>query len=192
MRMNVDVVSGELLDYYFPDSDSDSSENGNGKKDKWQPKKWTVEYEQIVLMDLMGLKGYEIAEKVGITPQHVYNILATDEAIAIQKAMIGRVRKKSFNITEELTEIQELTVQRLKNCLKDDETFKTSRLGFIGKGIDVMKGIGEHLKNAPSVQVNQQFTIPPSIADRFLLGLEKADEARRLRAGREVSVVESK
>jgi len=204
MKVNVDVVSGELLDYYFPDESDETSEvdeaisiesngNGNGNGNgKWQPKKWSVQYEQIVLMDLMGLKGYEIAEKVGLTPQHVYNILGCDEAIAIQRAMVGRVRKDSFSITDVLQEIQELTVKRLKESLRDDDVFRTSRLGFIGKGIDVMKGLGEHLKNAPTTVVNQQFAIPPSVADRFLKGLEKADEARALRSGNEVAVVESK
>jgi len=189
MRVNVDLVSGDLLDHYFPPDSHE--ENGSEKKERWQPKKWTTQYEEIVLMDLAGMKGYEIAEKVGLTPQHVYNILGCDEAIAIQKAMVGRVRKKTFNMTEVLGEIQELTVKRLKDCLVDDDTFKTSRLGFIAKGIDVMKGIGEHLKNAPNTVVNQQFQIPPSVADRFLKGLEKADEARALRSGREVGVVES-
>jgi hypothetical protein len=193
MRMNVDLVSNELLEYYFPEEDStpEVQVEESNNKERWQPKKWSTKYEEIVLLDLMGMKGYEIAEKVGMTPQHVYNILATDEAIAIQKAMVGKVRQKSFNITEELGEIQELTVKRLKSCLKDDDTFKTGRLGFIAKGIDVMKGLGEHLKNAPTTVVNQQFAIPPSVADRFLIGLEKADEARKLRSGREVGLIES-
>lgn len=158
------------------DSDSDSPPN-----QKWQPKKWKLEYEKIVMMDLMGLKGYEIAEKMNCTPQHVYNILATDQAIEIQKALIGRVRKDGeTTIVDDIQQIQKLTVSRLKKCLTDDEIFKESRLGFISRGIDVMKGTGEHLKNAPTNQVNNQFILPPSIADRFLEGLEKSDRAREL------------
>lgn len=185
MRVNVDMSSNELLDHYFKEEESEheviemEEVSSNGSK-KWQPKKWKPEYEKIVMMDLMGMKGYEIAEKTGFTPQHIYNILGCDEAIAIQKALIGKIRKESFNITDEIQEIQKLTVKRLKQSLKDDNIFNTSRLGFIAKGIDVMKGTGEHLKNAPTNQVINQFQLPPSVADRFLAGLEKSDEARKL------------
>lgn len=186
MKVSVDMSSNELLDEYFPNENGNEIEveevtDTETNTKRWQPKKWKVEYEKVVLLDLMGLKGYEIAEKMNITPQHVYNILATDEAIAIQKMMIGRVRKETFNITEELQEIEKLTVKRLKSCLKDDDTFKTSKLGFISKGLDVMKGLGTHLKNAPTTQVNNTFQIPASVADRFTEGLKKADEARMLR-----------
>jgi hypothetical protein len=181
MKVNVDMETNELIDHYFPDSDSKESEVENESESKrWQPKKWKIEYEKIVLMDFMGMKGYEIAEKLNYTPQQVYNILGCDEAIAIQKMMIGKIRNQTFNMADELNEIQKLTVKRLKQCLKSDDDFKTSRLGFIAKGIDVMKGMGEHLKNSPTTQVTNQFTIPPSVADRFLEGLKKSDEAKAL------------
>lgn len=172
------MAANELMEHYYgPDLEVETSENGDKGK-KWQPKEWRMEYERVVMMDLTGLKGYEIAEKTGYTPQHVYNILGCDEAIAIQKALIGRVRKEGVQITDELKEIQELTVKRLKACLKNDEVFRESRLGFIAKGIDVMKGMGEYLKNAPTNQVTNQFVLPPSVADRFLEGLEKSDQVR--------------
>lgn len=178
MRVQLDMAANELMEHYYgSDLEVETSENGDKGK-KWQPKEWRMEYERVVMMDLTGLMGYEIAEKTGYTPQHVYNILGCDEAIAIQKALIGRVRKEGVQITDELKEIQELTVKRLKACLKDDEVFRESRLGFIAKGIDVMKGMGEHLKNAPTNQVTNQFVLPPSVADRFLEGLEKSDQVR--------------
>lgn len=178
MKVQIDMAANELMEHYYgPDLEVETSENGDKGK-KWQPKEWRMEYERVVMMDLTGLKGYEIAEKTGYTPQHVYNILGCDEAIAIQKALIGRVRKEGVQITDELKEIQELTVKRLKACLKNDEVFRESRLGFIAKGIDVMKGMGEYLKNAPTNQVTNQFVLPPSVADRFLEGLEKSDQVR--------------
>lgn len=185
MRIKVDQASNDLLSHYFPEEShlvemEEIIDDNNNKR--WQPKKWKVEYEKIVLMDLMGLKGYEIAEKMGYTPQHVYNILGTDEAIAIQRAMVGKIRESTFNMTDELNEIQKLTVKRLKQCLKDEDKFNTARLGFISKGIDVMKGMGEHLKHSPSNVVNNTFTLPASVADRFLEGLKKSDEARLLLA----------
>lgn len=184
------LVSYEIIEDEKYDSDVEFESSGNGK---WQPKKWKMEYEKVVMYDLMGLKGYEIAEKMGYTPQHVYNILGCDEAIAITKALINRTRRdKGVDIAGNITEIQELTVKRLRDCLKDDTTFEESRLGFISKGIDVMKGVGDYLKAQPSTQINNQFTIPPSVADRFLEGLEKSDRARELLlTGREVAVVES-
>lgn len=186
----------DLLSHYFPNFHS-TLENkfvdgkNENKKEKWQPKKWTVEYEKIVMYDLIGLKGYEIAEKLSCTPQHVYNILGTDEAIAIQKAMVGKIRTNGIDITKELKEIQELTVSRLKKCLQDDNIFKESRLGFIAKGIDVMKGTGEHLKNAPSNQQVNNFMIPPSVAERFMAGLEKADEVRQMFSNNKPKLLES-
>lgn len=183
MKLSVDMSVNELVDDFNNDtSDQIVDEiNETGVTKKWQPKEWRIEYEKIVMMDIMGMKGFEIAEKTGYTPQHIYNILGCDEAIAIQKALIGRVRKEGVNIVETLQEIQELTVKRLKDCLRDDNTFKESKLGFISKGIEIMKGTGDYLKNAPTNQVNNTtFQLPPSVADKFLLGLEKSDEARRL------------
>lgn len=190
MRVNVDMSINSLVDDLNSDNNNDDNNDNNNDTSinkKWQPKQWKIEYEKIVMMDLMGLKGYEIAERIGCTPQHVYNILGTDQAVAIQKSLINRVRKEALDMTQEIKEIQELTVTRLKKCLKDDDIFNESRLGFITRGIDVMKGTGEYLKNAPTNQVNNQFILPPSIADRFLEGLEKSDKARELLAGRDVT-----
>lgn len=195
-KMNLDLSINELVDDLnesSPDSVTTISESDNIPQ-RWQPKEWNVRYEQVVMMDMMGLKGYEIAEKMGYTPQHVYNILGCDEAIAIQKALVGRVRKEGVNISEELDEIQRLTVRRLKTSLKDNDSFEKSPLGFIRAGIDVMKGMGEYLKNSPTEQITNNFTLPPSVADKFLAGLEKSDEARRLLlegTKREIAVVES-
>lgn len=184
-RVNVDMSINTLID----DFNSDNSENVidienieviDSDNGKWQPKKWKPEYEYIVMLDLAGLKGYEIAEKTGYTKQHIYNILGTDEAQAIQRSLVHRTRKEGVDIAKKINRIQELTVTRLEKCLEDDDLFKESRLGFITKGIDVMKGTGEHLKNAPTNQVTNNFQLPPSVMDKFLVGLEKSDEARRL------------
>lgn len=188
-KIDVNIVENDLLDHYFPDNDDSDSNNKKGRpkkgeelnKPKWQPKKWKPEYEKIVMMDLAGLKGYEIAEKLDCTPQHIYNILSTDEAIAIQRALVHKIRKESVNITDEIEKIQKLTVKRLKDSLENDNIFKESRLGFINQGINVMKGVGEYLKNKPENEVNNNtFILPESVADRFVAGLEKSDEAQKL------------
>lgn len=196
--MSINSLVDELSNVLTPTSvaiieEVDEVEFEFSNNGKWQPKKWKMEYEKVVMYDLMGLKGYEIAEKMGFTPQHVYNILGCDEAIAITKALISRTRRdKGKDIAGNITEIQELTVKRLRDCLKNDDDFNESKIGFITKGIDVMKGVGDYLKQVPSTQVNNQFTIPPSVADRFLEGLEKSDRARELMlTGKEVGIVES-
>lgn len=152
------------------------------KTDKWEPKEWRAEYEIIVMMSLRGKKGIEIANFTGYTPQHIYNILGTPQALAIEQAFIAKVRAEIVNIPEEIAEIQKLTVRRLRESLKDDEMFKKMPGTLLSKGLEVMKGTGEHLKNAPTTQNNTTFVLPASVADKFLAGLEKSDQARALLA----------
>lgn len=152
--------------------------NGNGK---WEPKNWSAEYELVVMMHLAGRKGVEIAELTGYTPQHVYNILGTPQAIAIEKAVIAKRRKDLISITDEIDTIQKLTVRRLRKSLENDDVFSKTPLGFISKGIEIMKGTGEYIKNSTNTEVrNNTFILPPSVADRFLDGLEKSDKAKLL------------
>lgn len=157
----------------------------SGEKEKWVPKGWSAEYELIVMMHLAGKKGIEIARMTGYTPQHVYNILGTPQALAIEEAVIAKRREATIDIGDEIDKIQKLTVNRLRRSLESDDTFNKAPLGFISKGIEVMKGTGEHLKNSPTHEVrNNTFILPPSVADRFLEGLAKSDQARLLLSGK--------
>lgn len=149
-------------------------------QEQWVPKEWKAEYEIIVLMHLHGKSGVEIAAFTEYTPQHIYNILATPQAIAIENALIGTIRKEAISVTDEIKKIQKYTVKRLREALEDDNKFNSAPLGFISKGIEVMKGTGEHIRQAPTTEINNRFVIPASVADRFIEGLEKSDKARAL------------
>src|SRR5262245_42336378 len=151
-------------------------------QEQWTPKEWKVEYEIIVIMHLPphSKSGTEIAAITGYTPQHIYNILATPQAIAIENALIGALRKDVISVADEIKEIQKLTVKRLRQSLADDNKFNDAPLGFISKGIEIMKGTGEYIKAAPTNEIKNTFVIPASVADRFLSGLEKSDQARAL------------
>lgn len=164
----------------------------SGEKEKWVPKSWNAEYELVVMMHLAGKRGTEIARLTGYTAQHVYNILATPQAIAIEEAVIAKRREATIDINDEIDKIQKLTVNRLRRSLEDDNTFSKAPLGFISKGIEVMKGTGEHLKNSPTHEVrNNTFILPPSVADRFLEGLAKSDQARLLLSGKNDEIEEA-
>lgn len=158
--------------------DDDVARENSNKK--WEPKEWAAEYEIIVMMHLKGYKGVEIARTTGYTPQHIYNILGTPQAIAIETALIEKTREKTINIPDAIARISELTMKRLQDSLADDDMFKKMPGTLITHGLSVMKGTGEHLKNAPTVQTNNTFTLPASVADKFLAGLEKSDQARAL------------
>lgn len=149
-------------------------------QEAWTPKEWKVEYEIIVLMHLHGKSGVEIATITEYTPQHIYNILATPQAIAIENALLGKIRKEAISVTDEIQRIQKLTVKRLRESLEDDNKFNSAPLGFISKGIEVMKGTGEHIRTAPNTEIKNTFVIPASVATRFIEGLEKSDQARAL------------
>lgn len=157
------------------------------KADRWTPTEWKAEYEVIVAMHVGGLSGVEISRKSGFTPAHVYNILGTPQAIAIENVLIEKTRSQTLDITQELQEIQTLTVSRLKHCLNSDYMFDKSPLGFIGKGIEVMKGLGEHLKPVSAPVTNNTFVMPASVMDKFLVGMEKSDQARAYLASKNYS-----
>ena len=153
---------------------------------KWVPTEWRIEYERVVAMDVIGLSGVDIAARTGYTPQHVYNILGTPQALEIQKLLIEQLRKNStVDIGKTLTEIEEMTVKRLKQALKDDDIFLKAPATWVGKGLEVMKGKGEHLKNAPTGVVNNYNTavMPESVWSKFIAGMEKADLAKQLSSG---------
>ena len=153
---------------------------------KWVPTEWRIEYERVVAMDVIGLSGVDIATRTGYTPQHVYNILGTPQALEIQKLLIEQLRKNStVDIGKTLTEIEEMTVKRLKQALKDDDIFLKAPATWVGKGLEVMKGKGEHLKNAPTGVVNNYNTavMPESVWSKFIAGMEKADLAKQLSSG---------
>jgi len=194
-----DMLLGQLEQQLSVDEkDSSEVEKSTLKEKKrkrasarWVPTEWRVEYEQVVALSVIGKTGIEIAAMTGYTPQHVYNILATPTAIEIQKRLIEKIRQRTRSIAEEIDEIEKLTVRRLRESLQDEETFKKYPMGLIGKGLEVMKGKGEHLKHAPTTQVNNTtFNLPASVAEKFLAGLEKANTALLLNSGEKVEEAE--
>lgn len=151
----------------------------------WKPKKWRVEYENIVLLSIRGLSNKMIAQEVGMTPQHISNILNLDEAEEIRQKVLIKLRDASQETTlaDNLEYIATETVNLLKECFNDADRRKSSPFALIDRGMDVIKGLG-HLKGggngSPGVSVEKAIIIQGEAAAGFMEGLTKADAVRKL------------
>ena len=59
-----------------------------------------VKHDKVVIMHLQGLKNYEIAEELGITPQRVYQVLSDPAALVLINRFRQQLRDKAHNDIE--------------------------------------------------------------------------------------------
>jgi hypothetical protein len=159
-----------------------------GKLKKWQPKKWKADYDRVVAYHVAGKKNIEIATVLGLTPVHVSNILNLPRAQELKLKLEQLLREKmETNIPETLEYVARKTAERIKQMIDSDVLFEKSPFAVIDRGLDVMKGLN-HLKGGGNgsqpINVERAIIVSGDNAAALVAGFDKADEARRVNAGK--------
>lgn len=159
-----------------------------GKLKKWQPKKWKADYDRVVAYHVTGKKNIEIATILGMTPVHVSNILNLPRAQELKAKLEATLRERiETNIPETLEYVARKTTERIKQMIDSDTLFEKSPFAVIDRGMDVLKGLN-HLKGngngASPISVERAIIVSGDNAAALVAGFDKADEARRINAGK--------
>jgi hypothetical protein len=122
---------------------------------KWVPKEWRIEYDRVVAYSACGMSNVAVAEKVGLTKEHVSTILNLPQAKLLMQNIQLRLRDKvTENIPTVLDEISKKGVQRIRDIIDDDEIAKKSPFAVAKLALDVMHGVG-HLRGGGNGSNNQ-------------------------------------
>lgn len=144
-------------------------------------KKWTYKHEVITRLVLAGMKQTVVAKKFGISPIRVNQIMATQQARAIEEEMKGRMREYiKENIQDKIVLGMEMAIDRVNETLSFDEF----PLGSDAKkhqdnlGLGLLKA-GGALEKDEGEKVREQ--LPSSLAQKLLGALNASNEADRIR-----------
>ena len=151
----------------------------------WQPT-WQPEYEAIVAESCLGKSNVALAEKYNFTPQHISNILNTEEARRIKREAIAAIRNASLSILEgKMAESAARAVENIHKVMHNDELLLNNPLAVMEKSLAVLKGLGK-LQGDGTVINNNVNNIKADNAiinlgeeqqKTFMDGMEKALEA---------------
>lgn len=159
-----------------------------GKLKKWNPKKWKADYDRVVAYHVTGKKNVEIATILGMTPVHVSNILNLERAQQLKAKLEQMLRERmETNIPDTLEYVARKTTERIKQMIDNDDLFEKSPFAVIDRGMDILKGLN-HLKGggngASPINVERAIIVSGDNAAALASGFDKADEARRINAGK--------
>jgi hypothetical protein len=156
-------------------------------KPRWNPKEWHPIYEEVVLLDCMGLKRDEIAARMGFTPVHITNILKTDQAAIVRKLVIARINGKvQLSIEQRLENVTHKAMQRVEDVMNNDVLAEKNPLGIFDRAITLLRGTQKIKPETDGTHINKALIISEQQFDRLIKGTELADEARRLHAAQPV------
>ena len=160
--------------------------NGEGKA--LEPiKNWKTKYEQIVALSMIpGWTNVRIAERFGMTPVRVSQILNDPHAKAIVRATNLKLREKiAEDIHGKLLELSKTSVDRISETLEHTDFV----LGSDAKkhqdnlGLQLLKGVGFLPGARDAEDENKGPTgLPVALAERLTAALERSNEAERLNA----------
>jgi hypothetical protein len=173
------------------------NDNGNGRgrpklnkpprTGRWQPQIWRPEYEAMVMQSIVGNSNTKIARAFSCTPQHVSNILNTDEAKNIKKAVLAEMRKEALsNAQDTLGAIAHKSLERLYDAVHSDALFEKSPFAVIDRGLRVMEHVGmirpSKAPDGGGIHVNGGRTVilTASASEQLAKGLDEANEVARL------------
>lgn len=153
-------------------------------KPRWNPKEWHPIYEEVVLLDCMGLKRSEIATRVGFTEEHVTNILKTEQAKIVRKLVIARINDKAqLTIEQRLEKVTLKAMDRVETVINDEELLKKNPLGIFDRAITLLKGTRKIQPDDGATHIHKAVMVTESQFDRLIKGTALADEAKRLHSG---------
>ena len=145
-------------------------------------KKWSTKHEMVVHLHVAQYSNTAIAEKMGITPVRVSQILADPQAKQIIRAVQANLRKQmETSVEDRLVLLADESVNRIADTI----TFRDFPLGSDAKkhqdniAMGVLKGVG-FLPGAKEGEGEPEKKLPQALAERLLLALDASNEASRI------------
>lgn len=173
-------------------------------KGKWEPKKWQPEYDTIVALSCIGYSHNDISQKMekdyGIkyTPQHVCNILNTEQAKKLKEIIIQRNRDTlSATISTNLEDSAIAAAEKIKKILTDDIYMASEPFRVANLALKVLDGVGKtkSSQQGGNTTINNQqnnILLSKESSQDLLDGLRKSMEVDRIHGplGAEVKLLE--
>jgi hypothetical protein len=151
----------------------------------WQPKKWKVDYEMMVLMHVSGKSNKEIAESLDFSEVQVGNVLLCDEAQKRLDEIKGRLHNRGKTIEEKLVYIMEKSTDRVVEFIDNDMTFEKSPISSVTKAMQCMEMIDVRLRTGSKGDstTNNLILATETNLDRLLGAMHNSQKAKELNAG---------
>lgn len=174
----------------------------SAKVGKWKPRKWRPIYEQIICLHIVaGISRDDLAKQFGYTPQHISNILNSEQADVLRNIASERIRggaleradNKIVDITERLERLQHKALERVEAVMNDDEMMEKAPFAMIDRGLRILSAKGGLVEKVPeregsktitnniaaSIQ-NNNFIASKEELQKLQSGLDKALEVREI------------
>lgn len=152
----------------------------NTHKSNWQPKKWKVDHEMIVLMHIQGKTNIEISKIINRSPMWVSWVINCDHA----KEMIERVKNNlsSQDLTEKYDRILNKSVDRLADYISNDDIAKATPGAQVDRAMRAMEMIDKRLSRVVENRTTNNTMVLASEAtiDKLTNALLKSDEVSKL------------
>lgn len=115
-----------------------------GQFTHYKPKRWHPEFDLIVIGSISGLSNVELSRQYGYTPQHISNILSTEQAAEVRERVRGQIDKGfEGNLKERLSKIGEKTVKHIEKFIEDaDGRAERSPFFFIDRVLKISEHVG--------------------------------------------------
>lgn len=155
----------------------------------WQPKKWTVDYEMILAMHLLGKSNVEIAATVEKSVVHIGNVIACELAQKRLNEIRGRLKERTdLTVEEKITAIYEKSVGRVFDFINDDKRAESHPVAMVDRSMKAMEMINSRFRDSGNVTNNNMIFATEETIGKLTEALEMANKARELNAGKFKSI----
>jgi hypothetical protein len=156
---------------------------------RWEPKKWLVVYDTMILMHVAGKSNREIATELNYHEVQVGNILRSRQAMIVKELVRRKLNEEiTETIPEKLKRLEMAALGNVEAALTNATLQEKSPLALMDRSLAFLKGIGK-LEGEKSSQTINIVNIANEQATQLIAGMHKADEAMRLHGGVEVKTL---
>lgn len=148
---------------------------------RYKPKRWEPRFDLIVLGSIAGKSNVELASQFGLTPQHISNIINTQQAENLKQKVRNNIENESTkDIRTVVTEIGNRAAKHLLEFVLDERgRAKSNPFEFIDRSIKIAQ-ISGVVKNdngggnvSPGMHVqNLQVNVLNGLAEALKLSRE--------------------
>lgn len=155
----------------------------------WQPNEWEGEYEKIVFESCMGASNTDLAVKYNFTPQHISNIINTEQARQIKAQYVAAIRQGSLDLMEkQYGEIVSRSVQNMHTVLHREDILQSHPFSQFDRSISALKSLGKLQEEAKAgivnnTQINNTMIISSDDESKILKGIDKLEQIKLLHKG---------
>lgn len=154
---------------------------------RWEPKRWELVYDMIVIASTCGMSNSEIAIKYGYGKQQVSNILNCEMARKVRaKVYVALQTAAQKQIPTTIDELQVDAINRIKDALRSEDLQKDAPLSLAQLSLKFLESTGKIAGKsaaALSIKTGKNSTvnvITAEAASDLKRGLERAREAEQI------------